>query len=109
MEHLLSDELTARMMGAFAVTFSGESMYISSPAGLLPKLVTWTRAPRTVAKRQNPEKRRENENRTMIADIAVEADCVMNRALVLDTSATLLAQVYINIPTLHPGSSIQDQ
>lgn len=57
------------------MTFSGKSMYISSPAGLLPKSVTWTRAPRTVAKRHSPKKTQDLEIATMIADIGVDNNC----------------------------------
>lgn len=63
------------MTGAFAVTFSGKSMYISSPAGLLPKSVTWTRAPRTVAKRHSPEKRQDLEISTMIVKVGLNIEC----------------------------------
>lgn len=63
------------MTGAFAVTFSGKSIYISSPAGLLPKSVTWTSAPRTVAKRHSPEKTQDLEITTMIADVGLYSNC----------------------------------
>lgn len=63
------------MTGAFAVTFSGRSIYISSPAGLLPKSVTWTRAPRTAAERHSPETTTDLEIRTMVADVGVNIDC----------------------------------
>lgn len=70
------------MTGAFAVTFSGKSMYMSSPAGLLPKPVTWTRAPWAVAERQSPKKTRDIKTRAMIADI----DCGKNQTLALITN-----------------------
>lgn len=63
------------MTGAFEVRFSGKSMYISSPAGLLPKSVTWTRSPWTVAKRQSPEKTIDIEGVSMVTAVALNIDC----------------------------------
>lgn len=63
------------MTGAFEVRFSGKSMYMSNPDGLLPKPVTWTRAPWTVAKKQSPDKTLDIETGNMIADIALDIDC----------------------------------
>lgn len=69
------------MTGALAVTFPGISMYISSPDGLLPKSVTWTSAPRTVAKRHSPEKTQDLEITTMIADVGLDINCGLRARL----------------------------
>lgn len=63
------------MTGAFEVTLSGKSIYISSPAGLLPKSVTWTRSPWTVAKRQSPQRTIDIEGGSMVTAVALEMDC----------------------------------
>lgn len=76
------------MTGALAVTFSGTSMYISSAAGLLPKSVTWTRAPWTVAERQSPKKIQYFKTGTMIADIALDIDCGGKQTLILVADIT---------------------
>lgn len=93
------EELTARMTGALVVMFPGKSMYISSPAGLLPKSVTWTRSPWTVAARQSPEKMQDFEARTMIADIALDIECWRSGTVPRHPSfpARLHTQTYIDI------------
>lgn len=71
------------MTGAFEVTLSGKSIYISSPAGLLPKSATWIRSPWTVAKRQSPEKTRDIENGSMVTAVTLDICCRGNKKILV--------------------------